>query len=154
MKNLLRKISDRSAKVGLIGLGYVGLPLAVEFGKHFDTVGFDVKQSRLDSLRRGEDPTLETSPAELASGVKLMNINPEKNESVAGIAKVREKNNESDDVDFSEDVEPSEATAGTSSDEDYRNMQRLLEAAIEDEEFDEDGDEDFEENEDEEDKDE
>jgi UDP-N-acetyl-D-galactosamine dehydrogenase len=71
MKNLLRKISDRSAKVGLIGLGYVGLPLAVEFGKHFDTVGFDVKQSRLDSLRRGEDPTLETSPAELASAVKL-----------------------------------------------------------------------------------
>ena len=71
MKNLLRKISDRSARVGLIGLGYVGLPLAVEFGKHFDTVGFDVKQSRLDALRRGEDPTLETSPAELASAVKL-----------------------------------------------------------------------------------
>lgn len=71
MKNLQRKIADRSAKIGLIGLGYVGLPLAVEFGKHFDTVGFDVKQSRLDSLRRGEDPTLETSPAELASAVKL-----------------------------------------------------------------------------------
>ena len=71
MKNLLRKISDRSAKVGLIGLGYVGLPLAVEFGKHFDTVGFDVKQSRLDALRRSEDPTLETSPAELAAAVKL-----------------------------------------------------------------------------------
>ncbi len=71
MKNLQRKIADRSAKVALIGLGYVGLPLAVEFGKHFDTVGFDVKQSRLDALRRGEDPTLETSPAELASAVKL-----------------------------------------------------------------------------------
>ena len=89
----------------------------------------------------------------VASGVKLMNINPEKNESVAGIAKVREKNNESDDVDFSEDVEPSEATAGTSSEDDYRNMQRLLEAAIEDEEF-EDSDDEFDENEDEEDKDE
>ena len=78
MKNLLRKISDRSARVGLIGLGYVGLPLAVEFGKHFDTVGFDVKESRLDALRRGEDPTLETSPAELASAVKLhYSSNPE-----------------------------------------------------------------------------
>ena len=71
MKILQQKIADRSAKVALIGLGYVGLPLAVEFGKHFDTVGFDVKQSRLDALRRGEDPTLETSPAELASAVKL-----------------------------------------------------------------------------------
>ena len=71
MKELLKKISDRSAKVALIGLGYVGLPLAVEFGKHYDTVGFDVKQSRLDALRRGEDPTLETSPEELAAAVKL-----------------------------------------------------------------------------------
>lgn len=71
MKDLLRKISDRSAKVGLIGLGYVGLPLAVEFGKQYDTVGFDVKQSRLDALRRGEDPTLETSPEELAAAVRL-----------------------------------------------------------------------------------
>ena len=71
MNNLLHKISDRSAKVALIGLGYVGLPLAVEFGKHYDTVGFDVKQSRLDALRRGEDPTLETSPEELAAAVKL-----------------------------------------------------------------------------------
>ena len=71
MKTLLHKISDRSAKVALIGLGYVGLPLAVEFGKYYDTVGFDIKPSRLDALRRGEDPTLETSPAELAAAVKL-----------------------------------------------------------------------------------
>ena len=71
MKNLQRKISDRSARIGLIGLGYVGLPLAVEFGKHYDTIGFDIKQSRLEALRRGEDPTLETSSEELASAVKL-----------------------------------------------------------------------------------
>ncbi|MBO4632322.1 MAG: nucleotide sugar dehydrogenase [Lentisphaeria bacterium] len=71
MKNLVKKISDRSAKVALIGLGYVGLPLAVEFGKHYDTIGFDIKQSRLDALRRGEDPTLETSPEELSAAVNL-----------------------------------------------------------------------------------
>ena len=95
----------------------------------------------------------------VASGVKLMNIHRENNESVAGIAKVREKNNESDDVDFSEEVEPSEGSAeGGSSEAQYRNMQRLLEAAIEDEEFEddefEDSEDEFEENEDEEDKDE
>lgn len=71
MKELQRKISDRSAKIALIGLGYVGLPLAVEFGRHYDTVGFDVKRSRLDALRRGEDPTLATSSEELAAAEKL-----------------------------------------------------------------------------------
>ena len=71
MKKLQRKIADRSAKAGLSGLGYVGLPLAVEFGKHYDTVGFDVKQSRLDAWRRGENSALETSPAEPAAAVSL-----------------------------------------------------------------------------------
>lgn len=67
MEKLLLKIRERKAKIALIGLGYVGLPLAVEFGKYYDTVGFDVKQSRLEALRRGEDPTLETSPEQLAA---------------------------------------------------------------------------------------
>ena len=58
-------IEDRSAKIAVIGLGYVGLPLAVEFGKKYDTVGFDQKRSRLDMLRRGEDVTLETPSSEL-----------------------------------------------------------------------------------------
>lgn len=62
---MLNKISSKTIKVGVIGLGYVGLPLAVEFGKKFDTVGFDVKKSRLTMLRRGEDTTLETSSEDL-----------------------------------------------------------------------------------------
>ena len=45
-----QKLDSGSIKVGIIGLGYVGLPLAVEFGKKFDTVGFDLKKERLDML--------------------------------------------------------------------------------------------------------
>ena len=58
-------------KVALIGLGYVGLPLAVEFGKRFDTIGFDIKEDRLDMLRRGVDVTLETAPEDLAAAKHL-----------------------------------------------------------------------------------
>jgi UDP-N-acetyl-D-galactosamine dehydrogenase len=54
-----------------VGLGYVGLPLAVEFGKHFDTVGFDVKKARIAALKRGVDATLEVSKAELKAASQL-----------------------------------------------------------------------------------
>ena len=46
-------------KIAVIGLGYVGLPLAVEFGKKMPTVGFDINQSRVDELAKGHDHTLE-----------------------------------------------------------------------------------------------
>ncbi len=58
-------------RIGVIGLGYVGLPLAVEFGKQYPTVGFDVKKERIAELEAGEDSTLETSPEELAEASKL-----------------------------------------------------------------------------------
>ena len=61
----------RNLRIGVIGLGYVGLPLAVEFGKRFNTIGFDVKQDRVDELRRGHDSTLETTPEELAAATRL-----------------------------------------------------------------------------------
>ena len=59
------------ARIGLVGLGYVGLPLAVEFGKHYDTVGFDVQQARIAALRAGRDVTREVSPEELAAATRL-----------------------------------------------------------------------------------
>ena len=68
---MLSKIQDGTVKVGVVGLGYVGLPLAVEFGKKFDTVGFDVKKSRLEMLRSGVDATLETSSDDLKAASKL-----------------------------------------------------------------------------------
>ena len=61
----------RKCRIGVIGLGYVGLPLAVEFGKHFDTVGFDLKAPRIAELRAGRDSTLEVSPDELAAATRL-----------------------------------------------------------------------------------
>lgn len=58
-------------KIGIIGLGYVGLPLAVEFGKRRPVVGFDISEERIDALRRGQDSTLEVTSAELADAKKL-----------------------------------------------------------------------------------
>jgi UDP-N-acetyl-D-galactosamine dehydrogenase len=54
-------------KLAVIGLGYVGLPLAVEFGKQREVVGFDINQSRIDALKAGRDATQEVSAEELAS---------------------------------------------------------------------------------------
>ncbi|WP_180073499.1 MULTISPECIES: Vi polysaccharide biosynthesis UDP-N-acetylglucosamine C-6 dehydrogenase TviB [unclassified Acinetobacter] len=58
-------------KIAIIGLGYVGLPLAVEFGKKVPVVGFDIHQKRIDELRSGRDHTLEVSPEELAQSAQL-----------------------------------------------------------------------------------
>ena len=58
-------------KVGVIGLGYVGLPLAVEFGKRFPTVGFDVNAARIAELESGTDSTLEVDAAGLAAATEL-----------------------------------------------------------------------------------
>jgi UDP-N-acetyl-D-galactosamine dehydrogenase len=58
-------------KLCIIGLGYVGLPLAVEFGRQYPTVGFDIKTSRIDELRSGLDCTMEVSPEELAAATQL-----------------------------------------------------------------------------------
>ncbi|MBS0613668.1 MAG: Vi polysaccharide biosynthesis UDP-N-acetylglucosamine C-6 dehydrogenase TviB [Proteobacteria bacterium] len=59
------------ATIGIIGLGYVGLPLAVEFGKKYRTVGFDINAERIKQLKAGNDVTLEASRAELRSAKKL-----------------------------------------------------------------------------------
>ncbi|HUK01491.1 MAG TPA: NAD(P)-binding domain-containing protein, partial [Steroidobacteraceae bacterium] len=61
----------RNCRIGVVGLGYVGLPLAAEFGKHFETTGFDVKPGRIAELKAGRDSTLELSPKELAGATRL-----------------------------------------------------------------------------------
>jgi UDP-N-acetyl-D-glucosamine/UDP-N-acetyl-D-galactosamine dehydrogenase len=58
-------------RIAIIGLGYVGLPLAVEFGKKVPVVGFDIHQKRIDELKAGQDHTLEVSPEELAQASQL-----------------------------------------------------------------------------------
>ncbi|MEL6868575.1 MAG: Vi polysaccharide biosynthesis UDP-N-acetylglucosamine C-6 dehydrogenase TviB [Pseudomonadota bacterium] len=58
-------------RIGVVGLGYVGLPLAVEFGKQYPTTGYDLKRARIDELRAGTDSTLEVEPELLASASHL-----------------------------------------------------------------------------------
>lgn len=59
------------AKIAVIGLGYVGLPLAVEFGKSRPVLGFDINQARIDELMAGKDSTLEVNAEELAEAKQL-----------------------------------------------------------------------------------
>ena len=69
-------------KIAIIGLGYVGIPLAVEFGKSIKTIGFDIDKSRIEELKSGFDRTLEMSKEDLFSSKKLeytTNINDTKN---------------------------------------------------------------------------
>ncbi|MDR2153243.1 MAG: Vi polysaccharide biosynthesis UDP-N-acetylglucosamine C-6 dehydrogenase TviB [Helicobacteraceae bacterium] len=58
-------------KICLIGLGYVGLPLAAEFGKRYETIGFDINQKRIDELKSGFDRTLELTSEQLKAANKL-----------------------------------------------------------------------------------
>lgn len=60
-----------SSRIGIIGLGYVGLPLAVEFGKQFPTIGFDINEKRIQELQAGIDSTLEVAAAELQQAGQL-----------------------------------------------------------------------------------
>ena len=60
-----------SKNIAIIGLGYVGLPLAVEFGKNRSVIGFDINVSRINALRAGHDSTLEVSKDELAAADQL-----------------------------------------------------------------------------------
>src|SRR6476660_2467377 len=60
-----------STTIAVVGLGYVGLPLAVEFGKQYPTIGFDLSQAKIDAYRRHVDPTGEVSGAELRAAHEL-----------------------------------------------------------------------------------
>jgi len=61
----------KNEKIAVIGLGYVGLPLAVEFGKQRPVLGFDINEGRIEELKSGRDSTLEVSAEELAQAQKL-----------------------------------------------------------------------------------
>lgn len=64
---MLHKLDN--ARIAIIGLGYVGLPLAAEFGKKYPTLGFDINAKRVEELKQGHDFTLEVSKDELADSV-------------------------------------------------------------------------------------
>src|SRR3954463_11449562 len=58
-------------KIAVIGLGYVGLPVALSFGRKLPTVGFDIRQRRVDELKKGHDETMEVTSEHLAAASKL-----------------------------------------------------------------------------------
>ena len=64
-------INIENLRIAVIGLGYVGLPLAVEFGKKYSVVGFDINAERIAALKAGSDHTLEVSATELAQATHL-----------------------------------------------------------------------------------
>jgi UDP-N-acetyl-D-glucosamine/UDP-N-acetyl-D-galactosamine dehydrogenase len=64
MSSLYDRLVSKEAKLGVIGLGYVGLPIALAFARKVKVVGFDINQQRVDMMRRGEDPSDELGPAE------------------------------------------------------------------------------------------
>ena len=65
----MRKLEDE--KIAVIGLGYVGLPVAIAFGRTLPTVGFDIRQKRVDELKMGHDDTLEVADEDLAAAKKM-----------------------------------------------------------------------------------
>ena len=67
--DLQQRLAD--ARIAIVGLGYVGLPLAVEFGKQYATVGYDIHAARIAELRQGKDNTLEVEPELLAEAKHL-----------------------------------------------------------------------------------
>ena len=64
-------MSLKNTHIAVIGLGYVGLPLAVEFGKHYPVVGFDINAGRVIELQAGEDRTLEVDATERATAKQV-----------------------------------------------------------------------------------
>ena len=64
-------LDPRNARIAVIGLGYVGLPLAIEFGKQYDTLGFDIAAQRIAELREGRDGNHESSSEEIRSAPAL-----------------------------------------------------------------------------------
>ena len=73
--DLSDKIENKSVILGLIGLGYVGLPLAVEFGKKYRVIGFDINEKRIEELKNGRDRTLEVCREELTGAKNLSYTN-------------------------------------------------------------------------------
>jgi UDP-N-acetyl-D-glucosamine/UDP-N-acetyl-D-galactosamine dehydrogenase len=75
--SMYNSLENKTAKVAVIGLGYVGLPLALEFAKYFQVIGFDIDLKRIEMMKRGEDPSSELSNANFENKDILFTANNE-----------------------------------------------------------------------------
>ena len=69
--SLYQNILDRKEKIALVGLGYVGMPIAVEFAKYVDVIGFDINKKKVELYQQGIDPTLEVGDEEIKKSTVL-----------------------------------------------------------------------------------
>ncbi|MDY4822792.1 MAG: nucleotide sugar dehydrogenase, partial [Candidatus Onthovivens sp.] len=67
---LYKEILQKKEKIAVVGLGYVGMPIAVEFSKHVDVIGFDINKAKVEAYKRGEDPTQEVGD----NGIKTSKV--------------------------------------------------------------------------------
>ncbi|MDD4215717.1 MAG: nucleotide sugar dehydrogenase [Bacteroidales bacterium] len=74
---MYNSIIKKEKKISVIGLGYVGLPIALEFAKHVKVVGFDIKAERIEMMKKGIDPSNELAPAEFENCDIMFTANPE-----------------------------------------------------------------------------
>jgi UDP-N-acetyl-D-galactosamine dehydrogenase len=56
---MIEQLLKKEKKIALVGLGYVGLPIALEFAKHVSVIGFDINEKRVEMMRNGQDPSCE-----------------------------------------------------------------------------------------------
>ena len=73
---MYKKLKNKETKLSVIGLGYVGLPIALEFAKKIDVIGFDVKPGRIDKMKKGIDPSNELAPASFKNTNILFTSDP------------------------------------------------------------------------------
>ena len=67
-----KKFDPNNTRIAVVGMGYVGLPLAIAFSRHFETIGYDVDGERIAELSQGHDRTNEMSEEELAEAASLV----------------------------------------------------------------------------------
>ena len=73
---MITKFRNKQSKIAVIGLGYVGLPIALAFAKHFKVIGFDISQPRIDLMRNGVDPSKELDAEEFQNRDIFFTDNP------------------------------------------------------------------------------
>ena len=66
------EVLNKKPKIAIIGLGYVGLPLAIEFGKIYHTIGYDLDSNRINELKAGIDKTLEQTKEQIIASPQLL----------------------------------------------------------------------------------
>jgi UDP-N-acetyl-D-galactosamine dehydrogenase len=72
---MIEQLLKKEKKIALVGLGYVGLPIALEFAKHVSVIGFDINEKRVEMMRNGQDPSCELRWKHLKVAIFILQVN-------------------------------------------------------------------------------